>query len=394
MWEKAIIYSNIQHCFAQIEEIMVPELKHMPLVIKYQQKGQERVLDTNDLARQYRIQQGDTIQEAYRKCSQLMVVEAHYEDYFYYLEEVKNIYREYSDEVEESSQSGAYIDLSSSFYLFGGDPVKIAHDMQKRIFQKLGLKVTMGLSFQKLYAKMAYQLAFNDTVNVISYQNYKQVLFPLSVEKLPYVGKALALQFNEKGIYTIGDIAQSQVNDLKTWFGKKGELLWHMICHDSIDDRSLVKESKPQSIGHRLTTHDDIVNYDDAMYLCRHLVKNIVIRLEDYQLKGSLISIQMRDSEFNSYGYQLELTFDTNDEDEIMAAISTLLKTCFVQSKNGQLKKSYCSIMISVRQLVDSFDEWNETIDTNENQLLLMKKMIPHFHLNSFKNYFYELSRF
>ena len=173
MWERVIIHSDINHCYAQIEEMMFPELRKVPMVVGGNEKSRHGiVLAKNDLAKKYHIKTGESLHDAYQKCPDLLVISPHYDDYLYYTEEVKNIYREYTDQVESFGLDEAWIDLTSSQMLFGGDPIVIAREIQERIYREIGITVSMGVSFNKVFAKLGSDLNKEKGLTVISKKNF------------------------------------------------------------------------------------------------------------------------------------------------------------------------------------------------------------------------------
>lgn len=371
MWERVIIHSDINHCYAQIEEMMFPELRKVPMVVGGNEKSRHGiVLVKNDLAKKYHIKTGESLHDAYQKCPDLLVISPHYDDYLYYTEEVKNIYREYTDQVESFGLDEAWIDLTSSQMLFGGDPIVIAREIQERIYREIGITVSMGVSFNKVFAKLGSDLNKEKGLTVISKKNFRDVVFPLQVRDLFYVGKATTAKLNEKGIYTIGDIAHQRKDYLKSFLGKNGEMIWYFAKGMDISEVALSSyEREPKSVGNGITTIHDISTYEEAKGVFRTLVESVSSRLKDQNLKGSIISIHMRDSHLQSFTRQKKIDLATNISSEIMTTVEILLnENCL--SYSGHLDKPYRSVSVCVSQLRHDYDEvqLNFFVDENERQ--------------------------
>lgn len=372
MWERVIIHSDINHCYAQIEEMMFPELRKVPMVVGGNEQSRHGiVLAKNDMAKEYHITTGESLREAYQKCPNLLVVPPHYDDYLYYTEEVKNIYREYTDRVEGFGLDEAWIDITSSQMLFGGDPIKIAKEIQERIYQELGITVSMGISFNKVFAKLGSDLDKEKGLTVISKSNFKDIVFPLQVNDLLYVGKATAAKLNERGIYTIGEIAHQRKDYLKSFLGKNGEMIWDFANGMDISEVALSSyEREPKSIGNGMTTIHDISTYEEAKGVFRTLVESVSSRLRDQNLKGSVISIHMRDSDLHSFTRQKKIDIATNISTEIMTTVEVLLRENCLSHYYDYLDRPYRSVSVCVSQLSHDYNEvqLNFFVDENERQ--------------------------
>lgn len=377
MWERVIVHADLNHCYAQIEEMMYPKLRQVPMAVGGSEKSRHGIiLAKNDLAREYGIKTGESLRDAYRKCPHLLIVEPHYDDYLYYTEEVKNIYREYSDKVESYGLNESWIDLTSSQGLFGGDPVEIAREMQMRIYKELGLTVSMGVSFNKVFAKLGSDFNKKMGLTVISKKNYKRVVFPLPVEELFYVGKATIAQLKEKGIYTIGDIAYSHQEYLKSFLGKNGEMIWNFVNGLDVSDVVLSEyENRPKSFGNSATAPYDVSTFEEAQNVLRVLAESVASRLKERELRGSVITICMRDQELHSFTRQRKIDTATNISSEIMETVESLLKENCMSQYSGCLDRPYRSMSVKVSQLEEDIPQVQLSLFDDENHRQKEKKL-------------------
>lgn len=377
MWERVIVHADLNHCYAQIEEMMYPELRQVPMAVGGDEQSRHGIiLAKNDLAREYGIKTGESLREAYRKCPELLIIEPHYDDYLYYTEEVKNIYREYSDKVESYGLDEVWIDLTASQGLFGGNPVEIAREIQERIYKELGLTVSMGVSFNKVFAKLGSDFDKKMGLTVISQKNYKNVVFPLPVDELFYVGKATAAKLKEKGIYTIGDIAYSRQDYLKSFLGKQGEMIWRFANGLDVSDVALLDyENRPKSIGNGVTAPHDLSTFEEAKNVLRVLVESVASRLKERELKGSVITIGMRDHELRSFTRQRKIDVATNISSEIMQIVELLLKENCMSQYSDYLDRPYRSMSVKVSQLEEDIPQVQLSLFTDENQRQKEKKL-------------------
>lgn len=370
MWDRVIIHSDINHCYAQIEEMMFPELRKVPMVVGGNEKSRHGiVLAKNDLAKTYAIKTGESLREAYKKCPELVVVPPHYNDYLYYTEEVKNIYREYTDQVESFGLDEAWIDITASQRLFGGNPIKIAKEIQKRIYKELGLTVSMGVSFNKIFAKLGSDFDKQMGLTVISKENFQDIVFPLPIDYLFYVGKATTSKLKSKGIFTIGDIAKSRKDYLKSFLGKNGEMIWYFANGLDVSEVALSHyERTPKSVGNGITTPYDLSTYEEMKGVFRVLVESVASRLKDQGLKGNVISIHMRDSKLRSFSRQMKIDIATNISNEILDVVEILLQENCIRQTQGQLDRTYRSVSLCVSQLVQDTSQVQLNLFVDEDQ--------------------------
>ena len=226
--ERVIVHSDINHCYAQIEEMLHPELRQVPMAVGgHEEMRHGIILAKNDLAKAFGVKTASTLREAKKACPQLVIIHPHYDDYLYYTSEVKNIYREYTDRVESFGLDEAWIDLTHSSQVFG-DGISVARKIQKRVREELGLEVSMGVSYNKIFAKMGSDLKKKMGFSIITQDNYQDVLWPLPIEDLFYVGYRTAPKLKARGMSTIGDLAKKEPAYLRSFLGKMGEVLWYL----------------------------------------------------------------------------------------------------------------------------------------------------------------------
>ena len=162
MKDRIIFHSDINHCYAQIEEMKYPELREIPMAVGgHEEKRHGIILAKNDLAKKYKIKTGESLREAKKKCPDLLIIPPSYDDYIYYTDEVKKIYQDYSDHVESFGLDEAWIDYTDSQNLFG-DPKTIATKIQQRVRKEIGLDVSIGVSWNKVFAKLGSDMKVKD----------------------------------------------------------------------------------------------------------------------------------------------------------------------------------------------------------------------------------------
>lgn len=328
MREKAILHCDINHCYAQIEEMKYPELRNVPMVVGGREETRSGiVLARNQRARKYGIKTADTLREALEKCPDLCVVHPHYDDYVYYSEKIKDIYREYTDKVESFGVDEAWIDVSDSYLLFGSAE-KIGREIQARALDEFGITISVGVSFNKIFAKLGSDMTKPSGFHVITKENYKEVVWPLEVGELLYVGSATKRKLNQIDIHTIGDLANYDVKKLKKLLGKPGEVIWAFA--NGFDESDVSNEEiMPKSIGNGITTPRNLDTFQEVKHVLYVLVESVAARLKEQDLEGSVISLSLRDTELKSISRQKKLDQHTDLVDEIMDTLHYLINHAF-----------------------------------------------------------------
>ena len=345
--ERWIIHSDINHCYAQIEEMMYPELRNVPMAIGgHEEDRHGLILAKNDLAKKYHIKTGESLRDAFQKCPELLIVPPHYDDYLFYTEEVKRIYREYSDKVESFGLDEAWIDITGTEKLFHKTAMELAEEIQRRVFKELGLTVSMGLSFNKVFAKLGSDLDKKQGLAVITRDNFKDMVFPLPVADILYIGKATSSQLNERNIYTLGDLALSSKEYIKSFLGKNGEMVWLFANgYDTLSVNSSQQVIK--SVGNGITAKHDIHTIEEAKIVLSMLAESVAKRLRQSNKLGSVISIGMRYKDLQGLSRQKRVDTPTNIAQEILDMVMILLRD------NWNMAIPLRSLSISVSSLVE-----------------------------------------
>lgn len=369
MWPRAILHCDINHCYAQIEEMKFPELKHVPMAVGGSEASRNGIILARNLkAKQFDVATAETLREALNKCNDLVIVSPNYDDYMYYTEKVKDIYRDYSDQVESFGLDEAWVDITASQSLFG-DPISIAKTIQQRVLQEVGLTISIGLSFNKIFAKLGSDLIKPSGFVVITKDNVQQLVHPLPVENLMYVGKATKKILYSRGITTIGDIVSLPIDYLKRILGKNGEMIYHFAQGNDVSDVTTSNFKRDvKSIGNSITAVKDIKNHHEAMLVFTILCQAVASRLKDSGFQGSLVRISLRNNQLETIQRQMPLEFPTNISSELISTVHQLL------SSNYTFSIPLRSVGVSVSKLTpDTMIQYNLFID--EEQRLTNKKI-------------------
>ena len=311
--ERVIFHLDINHCYAQIEEMKFPRLREVPMAVGgHEEKRHGIILAKNDIAKKCGIKTGESLREARAKCRDLLIIPPAYEDYIYYTNEVKEIYRRYSDQVESFGLDEAWVDYTDSVHLFG-EPVAMAEKIREQVHSELGLDVSVGISWNKIFAKLGSDLKLPSGAAVITRENFRDVVWPLPAEDLLYVGPATRRKLRRRGIRTIGELACYPVQYLKKAMGVSGELI--SAFANGLDTSPVaVNGYHPpvKSVGNSMTMIHDVDNPEDLRPVFYVLCEAVASRLRDHGLQGDVISISLRSSGLDWFGRERKISRKTD----------------------------------------------------------------------------------
>ncbi len=325
---RTILHADLNSCYASVECAINPEYRKVPLAVGGEKELRHGIiLAKNELAKQAGVRTGEAIWQAQKKCPNLVVVPPHYELYKDYCERARNIYLQYSDMVESFGPDECWIDVTGSLHLFG-DGETIAHLIRNRIRTELDMTVSVGVSWNKIFAKFGSDYKKPDAVTVITPENYRDIVWPCPVCDLLFVGRATERTLRNRGIFTIGDIAQSGLQYMRNALGKNGEALYIAA---SGEDRSTVKkyyEAEPiKSVGNSTTPPRDMKNMQDARLVLYSLADSVAKRLRTYHLACTGVQIHLRDTELHTLERQKQFSHPVSTAYEICNAGLALLQT-------------------------------------------------------------------
>lgn len=320
------MHSDINHCYAQLEEMMHPELRNIPMAVGGSvEKRNGIILAKNDLAKAANVKTGETLRSAREKCPGLLIVHPHYEDYVYYTEKIKDIYRKYTDRVESFGLDEAWIDLSHSQRLFG-DGIELAMRIQDEVYEKFGVSVSMGVSFNKVFAKLGSDLFKHKGFAVITEDNFKDLIWPRDVEELLMVGSRTQVKLNQMGIFTIAQLAQANPDRLHKVFGIMGTLLWRYANgYDETEVHLNGYERPVKSVGNSKTVVKDIESFEQLEEVFRVLCESCAVRLRHDHLQGQVVSIWLRSTDLSGKGLQMKLKQPTDLACDLLEAVMYLV---------------------------------------------------------------------
>ena len=315
------------------------DLRTVPSIVGGDQEARRGiVLAKSTPAKKYGIQTGEPIVAARKKCPNLIIIPP---DFPVYVEKSKALIallKRYSDQVVQYSIDEAWADFTGYEMLYG-DPVVFAHKLKDIIKEELKFTVNIGVSSNRLLAKMAGDFKKPDLVHTLFPEEIEEKMWPLPVERLFLVGKAAADKLHSLGIYTIGDLARTDVNTLKAHMKKHGEVIWNYAWGREEEnpmeekpsmEKKLSMEETPEAregnkvYGNSMTTPVNVTDVEYARQILLSLSETVGMRLRADQAKISCVSITLRSSDFINRNRQMQLSSATDVTEEIYAAACRL----------------------------------------------------------------------
>ena len=319
--ERIILHSDMNAFYASVECLYHPEIRDKPVAVCGDEKQRHGiVLAKNQHAKRFGVATGDAIWQAKNKCPDLVIVPARYDLYLQFSKAARKIYERYTDQVESFGLDECWLDVSGSTRLFGTGP-EIAQEIRSIMKRELGVTVSVGVSWNKIFAKLGSDYKKPDAVTVITKENFHDVVWPLPVSDLLYVGPATTKKINQIGIHTIGDLAAMNDDVLRRLLGKWGETLWGFANGFDVSPVAHMSETSAiKSIGNSMTTYRDAVNDDEVWKVFTALSDSVAGRLRKNGFRCRTIQIGIRDSDLFWFERQAKLEYPSCTSSEIAQA--------------------------------------------------------------------------
>ncbi len=284
------------------------------------------VLAKNELAKQYGVSTGEALWQARQKCPSLVIVPPDFKRYTYFSEKVRKIYERYTDLIEPFGIDECWLDVTGSRRLFGEADV-IADRIRHEITAEYGLTASVGVSFNKIFAKLGSDLKKPNATSVIPYDSFREKVWPLEANRLLGVGPSTERKLRSLAIFTIGDLASADVCALKTKLGKSGELL-HRFANGQENSAVLKGDFKyrPQSVGRSVTLPKDITTFEEVYRVFLSLAEDVARELRREDMEAHSIAVHIRDSSLNVKEFVSGLSFPLQSSKSLADEGIALLK--------------------------------------------------------------------
>lgn len=327
--ERAILHCDANKFYASVECLYNPEIRDKPVVVGGSEETRHGIVLTgNEKAKkEYGIKTGMTLADARLLCPRLVVVPPNYPRYIRFSKMLRRIYSDYTDMTEPFGLDECWLDVTGSRLLFGS-PAEIAEEIRKRVKFELGITVSVGVSWNKIFAKLGSDYKKPDAVTVISRENYKETVYPLPVSDLLMIGPATARKLKNHGIYTVGELASASPEMLAAFLGKMGYIL-HSFANGYENFPVAAEYTSPliKSVGNGITAPRDLTCEEDIKSVQYVLTESVARRLREQGLKGRVVSIGVRDKNLFSFTRQIKLPSAANDTRRLQSAALKLFNS-------------------------------------------------------------------
>ncbi len=295
MSDRAILHCDLNNFFASVSLLSNQTVKDLPVAVCGSVEERHGiVLAKNEIAKKFGVKTAQTVREAKSKCPDLVILSPNYSEYKKYSQAAHRIYERYTDMIEPFGIDECWLDVTGSRMLFGSGE-QIANKIRQDIKSELGITVSVGVSFNKVFAKLGSDMKKPDAVTVISRENFKEKIWGLPIEDLLFVGKRTTDKLNSSGIFTIGDITLCDDLTLKRLLGKNGvDLKMYALGLDSSPVVTPDGESKPKSVGRTVTPGSDITSNEQVWEIYLSLSEDIADTLKEKGLYAGGITVHTR----------------------------------------------------------------------------------------------------
>ena len=349
MNDRIILHSDCNNFFASVECVENPLLWDVPLAVAGDRERRHGIiLAKNNIAKAYGIKTAEPIWQALKKCPDLVLVPPRHRLYSEYSKRINKIYADFTDLVEKFSIDESWLDVTGSTGLFGSGK-KIADEIRERVKKELGITVSVGVSFNKIFAKIGSDYKKPDATTVISRENYREIVYPLPVTDMIFIGKSASERLYNANIRTIGDLANSNDALIEKLLGKTGlVILDYARGRDMSPVRPIGYEREIKSIGKGLTFSRDLVGLSDIKKGITVLCDNIAAKMREKGLKCTVVTVHLRDADFKTISRQKHLDKPTYLAKEIEKTAIDLIIS------NWDLKKPIRMITVTGSGMVSA----------------------------------------
>lgn len=331
--DRVILHSDLNNFFASVETLESSGLEDIPLAVCGDVEARHGiVLAKNELAKRYGIKTGETVSSALEKCPLLTIRSVRYGKYVTESRRVREIYLSYATRVEPFGIDEAWIDVTELAKRRNKKDIfkagfLIADEIRKRIKKETGLTVSIGVSFNKTFSKLASDLKKPDAVSVISPDDFRDIVWEMPVGALLYVGRRMREELLRMKILSVGDLAAQKRRELKTAFGKMGELLWDRANgYDFSSVEAYTDGDDTKSISCSTTTPYDVVSAEEANSVLITLADEVSRQLREREIYSSVVKLFVKYSDFSTIVRQEKLSLPTSSSENIFSVASRLFR--------------------------------------------------------------------
>lgn len=324
--QRVILHSDLNAFYASVECMLDPSLRGKPMAVCGSTHDRHGiVLAKSESAKRAGVITGQVTWQARQLCPGLITVPPRFDQYLKYSRMTRAIYSRYTEKVEPYGMDECWLDLTGSNAAGSGE--ETAHLIRNSVKEELGLTVSIGVSFNKIFAKLGSDMQKPDAVTVIDRHNFRDMVWKLPATDLLYVGRATGKKLAVQGIYTIGDIAQSQPEYLERLLGKNGLTLW-MFANGRDESRVMSGDYQvpAKSVGHGTTCSRDLRDYDEVWPVLLELTQDIGHKLRVYRLSAQGVQLAVKDNTLSTMQFQAQLDYPSRSPMEMAVKAGELFQ--------------------------------------------------------------------
>ncbi len=358
MRPRIILHSDLNNFYASVECLYNKELRGKPVAVAGDLEQRHGiVLAKNDEAKTFGVQTGDPLWMARQKCRDIVFTPPHYDLYMRYSQIARDIYSEYTDQVEAFGLDECWLDVTGSTRLFGNGKA-IADQLRRRIKLELGVTASVGVSYNKIFAKLGSDMKKPDATTVIEPESFRLKVWPLPVADLLYVGKATEGKLVRYGIRTIGDLAQARPAFLQRLLGKNGVMLWLFANgQDTSEVSGCGSTGIVKSVGNSTTAPRDLITEEDVKITLYVLAEGVAQRMRAGDFLCRTVQIHIRDNRLRSYERQGRLSYPTCTAKDLFDRAFALYRENKPECPVRSLGVRACHLSIQGVQQLSLFEE-------------------------------------
>lgn len=316
--DRTVLHVDCNSFFASVETVFRPELARVPMAVAGDAEARHGIiLAKNELAKARGVVTAETIWSAKKKCPDLVLVPPHHAEYARFSRRFRDILARYTDMIEPFGIDEAWIDVTGSHALFG-DGVTIAERIRREVKEELGITVSVGVSFNKIFAKLGSDYKKPDAVTVIGREDVARIVHPLPADAMIFVGTQTAKLLADMGIHTIGELADASPAFLTAKLGKAGaQLSSYARGEDDSPVANYYEKTDAKSVSSGMTFRRDLTERDEIALGVRVLAEDVAYRLRKTGMKCTTVSVTVKDYLLKSSSKQTTLAVPTHLAGEI-----------------------------------------------------------------------------
>ena len=354
---RTILHCDLNSFYASVELLSHPELRQQPVAVCGDPDSRKGIiLAKNEPAKRCGVKTAETIWQARQKCPDLVFLPPHHDQYRQFSHIINNIYGQYTDLVEPFGIDESWLDITGSMHLFGGDARAIADGIRRRISQELGLTLSIGVSFNKVFAKLGSDYRKPDATTVIPPESWQEIVWPLPLNSLLYAGPAAQRALGQYGIHTVGDLAAVDPVLPQRLLGKLGRQLWDFANgRDTAPVRPQHEKEPVKSVGNSFTFRENLISREQVLQGMSLLCDSVASRLRQQNLYCGAVQIGLRDPAFRNISRQKQLACSTHSMRDLLRTAMELTDCIWKPPSPLRL------LSVTALALTDSLETYEQT---------------------------------